>query len=96
MNTKHFILAVAAVAFAACTQIEKPIEEIEDIIPETPTYSDTPIALTYSTVDAVETKAAQNLKTPGRTMPSLPVLQEQWLPLIPRLIILPVLRILTL
>ena len=61
MNTKHFILAVAAVAFAACTQIEKPIEEIEDIIPETPTYSDTPIALTYSTVDAVETKAAQNL-----------------------------------
>ena len=61
MNTKHFILAVAAVAFAACTQIEKPIEEIEDIIPETPAYSDTPIALTYSTVDAVETKAAQNL-----------------------------------
>jgi len=61
MNTKHFILAVAAVAFAACTQIEKPIEDIEDIIPETPAYSDTPIALTYSTVDAVETKAAQNL-----------------------------------
>lgn len=61
MNTKHFILAVAAVVFAACTQIEKPIEDIEDIIPETPAYSDTPIALTYSTVDAVETKAAQNL-----------------------------------
>ena len=61
MNTKHLILTLAAVAFAACTQIEKPIEEIEDIIPETPTYSDTPIALTYSTVDAVETKAAQNL-----------------------------------
>jgi len=61
MNTKHFILAVAAVAFAACTQIEKPIEEIEDIIPETPAFSDTPIALTYSTVDAVETKAAQKL-----------------------------------
>ena len=64
MNTKRFFFAVAAVALAACTQIEKPIEDIEDIediIPETPAYSDTPIALTYSTVDAVETKAAQNL-----------------------------------
>lgn len=50
MNTKHFILAVAVVAFAACSQMEKPIEGI-----------DTPIALTYSTVDAVETKAAQDL-----------------------------------
>ena len=61
MNTKHLFLAVAAVAFAACAQMEKPIENIEDIVPETPAYSDTPIALAYSTVDAVETKAAQNL-----------------------------------
>ncbi len=49
MNTKHFILAVFSVAFSACVQMENPA------------YSDTPIALKYSTVNAVETKAAQDL-----------------------------------
>ena len=58
MNTKHFILAVAAVVFAACSQMEIPIEEI---VPENSTYSETPIALSYSTVEVVESKAAQDL-----------------------------------
>ena len=49
MNIKHFIIAVATVALAACSR------------EETPTYTETPITLTYSTVDAVESKAAQNL-----------------------------------
>ena len=57
MNTKHLFFSVAAVALAACVQIE----DIEDIVPETPAYSDIPVALVYSTVDAVETKAAQDL-----------------------------------
>ena len=58
MNIKHFISVAAAVAFAACTQMEK---NAEDTIPGTPAYSDTPIALTYSTIDAAETRAAQHL-----------------------------------
>ena len=58
MNTTHFILAVAAVAFAACTHMENPIEEI---IPEEPTEIKVPVSLSYSTVDVVESKAAQNL-----------------------------------
>ena len=58
MNTTHFILAVAAVAFAACTHMENPIEEI---IPEEPTEIKVPVSLSYSTVDVVESKAAQDL-----------------------------------
>lgn len=58
MNTKHFILAVAAVFFAACSQMENPIEEI---IPEEPTEIKVPVSLSYSTVDVVESKAAQDL-----------------------------------
>ena len=58
MNTKHFILAVAVVVFAACSQMEIPIEEI---VPENSTNSETPIALSYSTVEVVESKAAQDL-----------------------------------
>ena len=61
MNTKHFFFAVAAVAFAACSQMENPAPIEEPNQPENPAYSDTPIALIYSTVDAVESKAAQNL-----------------------------------
>ena len=51
MNIKHFfLLAVASVAFAACSQLEGPGSNI------------TPVALKYSTVEAVEkSKAAQNL-----------------------------------
>ncbi len=58
MNTKHFILAVATVFFAACSQMENPIEEI---IPEEPTEIMVPVSLSYSTVDVVESKAAQDL-----------------------------------
>ena len=58
MNTTHFILAVAAVAFAACTHMENPIEEI---IPEEPTEIKVPVSLSYSTVDVVESKAALDL-----------------------------------
>ena len=58
MNTTHFILAVAAVAFAACTHMENPIEEI---IPEEPTEIKVPVSLSYSTVDVVESKAVQDL-----------------------------------
>ena len=58
MNTKHFILTVGAVFFAACSQMENPIEEI---IPEEPTEIMVPVSLSYSTVDVVESKAAQDL-----------------------------------
>ena len=58
MNTTHFILAVAAVAFSACTHMENPIEEI---IPEEPTEIKVPVSLSYSTVDVVASKAAQDL-----------------------------------
>ena len=58
MNTTHFILAVATVAFAACTHMENPIEEI---IPEEPTEIKVPVSLSYSTVDVVASKAAQDL-----------------------------------
>lgn len=58
MNTTHFILAVAAVAFAACTHMENPIEEI---IPKEPTEIKVPVSLSYSTVDVVASKAAQDL-----------------------------------
>ena len=50
MNNKRFIFAVAAVVFAACTQLE-----------ENPTETNVPVSLKYSTVDAVESKAAQDL-----------------------------------
>ena len=50
MNTKLFFLAVAAVVLAACAQLE-----------ENPTETNVPVSLKYSTVDAVESKAAQNL-----------------------------------
>ena len=48
MNTRLFFLTVAAIILAACTQMD-------------PSVSNVPIALTYSTVTATETKAAQNL-----------------------------------
>lgn len=49
MNTRLFFFSVAAIVLAACTQMENPSE------------SNVPITLTYSTVAATETKAAQNL-----------------------------------
>ena len=48
MNTRIFFYTVAAIILAACTQMD-------------PSVSNVPIALTYSTVTATETKAAQNL-----------------------------------
>ena len=50
MNTKTTLIAVAAMMMAvACTQKENRVEER------------TPVALQYTTVDATETRAAQNL-----------------------------------
>ncbi len=49
MNNKLLIFAAVALAFAACSQIENPEE------------SNVPVNLSYSTVSAIETKAAQNL-----------------------------------
>lgn len=49
MNTRTTLIAVAALMMAACSQMENPMEER------------TPITLAYTTVQATETKAAQNL-----------------------------------
>ena len=49
MNTRLFFYTVAAIILAACSQIENPAE------------SNVPVSLSYSTVAATETKAAQNL-----------------------------------
>ena len=49
MNTKCFFFSIATIVLAACTQIENPAE------------SNVPVSLSYSTVVATETKAAQNL-----------------------------------
>lgn len=49
MNTRYFFFFIAAFVLAACTQIENPAE------------SNVPVSLSYSTVAATETKAAQNL-----------------------------------
>ena len=49
MNTRTTFIAVAALMLAACSQMENPVEDR------------TPVVLQYSTVDATETKAAQNL-----------------------------------
>ena len=49
MNNKFFFFVAATLAFAACSRIENPVE------------NNVPIALTYSTVSAVETRAAQDL-----------------------------------
>lgn len=49
MNTRLFFFSVAAIVLAACTQMENPSE------------SNVPVSLSYSTVAAIETKAAQNL-----------------------------------
>ena len=49
MNTRCFFFSIAAVVLAACTQLENPAE------------NNVPVSLTYSTVAANETKAAQNL-----------------------------------
>ena len=49
MNTRLLFFSVAAIALAACTQMENPAE------------SNVPVSLSYSTVAAIETKAAQNL-----------------------------------
>ena len=49
MNTRCFFFSIAAVVLAACTQLENPAE------------NNVPVSLTYSTVAANETRAAQNL-----------------------------------
>ena len=49
MNTKHLFFIIAVFNLAACSRIEAP------------TRNDVPITLSYSTVVASETKAAQNL-----------------------------------
>ena len=49
MNTRTTLIAIAVLMMAACSQIEMPVQE------------ETPVALRYATVDASETKAAQNL-----------------------------------
>ena len=49
MNTKHFFCMIAAVILAACSRMEDPAR------------SHVPVALSYSTVTATETRAAQNL-----------------------------------
>ena len=49
MNTRYFFFFIAAFVLAACTQLENPAE------------SNVPVSLSYSTVAATETKAAQNL-----------------------------------
>lgn len=49
MNTKATLIAIAALMMAACTQLDIPGEER------------TPVALAYTTIQATETKAAQNL-----------------------------------
>lgn len=49
MNTKATLIAIAALMMAACTQLDIPGEER------------TPVALAYTTVQATETRAAQNL-----------------------------------
>ena len=54
MNNKLFFFATAAMVFAACTHLE-------EIPTGTTTEPQVPVSLTYSTVDAIESKAAQNL-----------------------------------
>ena len=49
MNTKHFFCMIAAIILAACSRMEDPAR------------SHVPVALSYSTVTATETRAAQNL-----------------------------------
>ena len=49
ITTRTTFIAVAALMTAACSQMESPMEDR------------TPVVLQYSTVDATETKAAQNL-----------------------------------
>ena len=49
MNTKTALIAIAALLTAACSQMEYPVQE------------GTPVTLKYTTIDATETKAAQNL-----------------------------------
>lgn len=49
MNTRLFFISAAAILLAACAQIENPAE------------NKVPVSLTYSTVSATETKAAQDL-----------------------------------
>lgn len=49
MNTRSFFFIIAAIVLAACTQMEDPY------------VSKVPVSLSYSTVAATETKAAQNL-----------------------------------
>ena len=49
MDTRYFFLSFAAVVLAACTRLENPVED------------KVPVSLTYSTVAATETKAAQDL-----------------------------------
>lgn len=49
MNRKAILIASAALLLAACEQMENPVQ------------NGTPVALQYATVDATETKAAQNL-----------------------------------
>ena len=49
MNTRSIFFIAAAVVLAACTRLENPMK------------SNVPVRLSYSTLDAVESKAAQNL-----------------------------------
>ena len=49
MNTRSIFFIAAAVVLAACTRLENPMK------------SNVPVKLSYSTLDAVESKAAQNL-----------------------------------
>ena len=49
MNAKATLIAVTALMMAACSQMESTVDER------------TPVALQYTTIDAAETKAAQNL-----------------------------------
>lgn len=49
MSTKSTIIAIAALMTAACVQVQNPMEEC------------TPVTLAYTTIQATETKAAQDL-----------------------------------
>ena len=49
MHTRYFFFSIATVVLVACTQMENPAQ------------SDVPVTLSYSTVAATVTKAAQNL-----------------------------------
>ena len=49
MKTKYFFYTIAALVLASCSQLENPAENV------------IPVSLSYSTISASETRAAQNL-----------------------------------